>query len=393
MSRIAHSCEQQLKIAADAKKILIISFSNISSDPRVMRQVRLLESRFEVTVAGFGPKPDADVEFCSIHHESTRLPTKMWWALKLLLGLSESYYWNRVEIQSAFAMLRGREFDLVISNDIAALPLAIRLAQEGTVLLDAHEYSPREFDDKWAWRLLFGRYHHELCQRYLPRLGGMVTVCQGIADEYAREYGVASEVVHNAPPHQKLRPSRTAHGRIRMVHHGATIRSRRLEGMIDVMMYLDDRFTLDFMLMENDPGYLKELRARAASDSRIRFLQPVPMTEICQALNDYDMGIFLLPPVNFNYAHALPNKFFEFIQARLAVAIGPSREMANITKKYGIGVVAKSFNPADLGVALSRMSEADLVRYKLAADIAAESLNDKPGSQVLLRMVERQLAQ
>jgi len=117
------------------------------------------------------------------------------------------------------------------------------------------------------------------------------------------------------------------------------------------------------------------------------------MTEICQALNDYDMGIFLLPPVNFNYAHALPNKFFEFIQARLAVAIGPSPEMASIVEEYGFGVVAKSFNPADLGVALSRMSEADLVRYKLAADIAAESLNDKPGSQVLLRMVERQLAQ
>lgn len=392
MSRIVHNCKQQQEVTADAQKVLIISFSVISSDPRVMRQVRLLESRYEVTVAGFGPKPDADVEFCSIDHESTRLPTKMWWALKLLLGFSESYYWHRVEVRSALEMLRSREFDLVISNDIAALPLALHLAREAPVLLDAHEYSPREFDDKWAWRLLFGRYHHDLCQRYLPRLGGMVTVCQGIADEYAREYGVASEVVHNAPPHQRLRPSKTEHGRVRMVHHGATIRSRQLEGMIDVMKYLDNRFTLDFMLMENDPRYLQELRDRAASDSRIRFLQPVPMTEICRALNDYDMGIFLLPPVNFNYAHALPNKFFEFIQARLAVAIGPSPEMASIAEEYGLGVVAKSFDPADLAKALSRISEADLVRYKLAADIAAESLNDNSGSQVLLRMVERQLA-
>jgi hypothetical protein len=31
---------------------------------------------------------------------------------------------------------------------------------------------------------------------------------------------------------------------------------------------------------------------------------------------------------------ALPNKFFEFIQARLAVAIWPSPEMSKITKTF-----------------------------------------------------------
>lgn len=356
-----------------------------------MRQVRLLESRYKVTVAGFGQKPDADIDFVAVYRKWARLPTKMWWALKLLLGLSESYYWNRAEVRSALAMLRGRSFDLVISNDIAALPLAVHLAREQPVLMDAHEYSPREFDDKWWWRLLFGRYHHDLCQRYLPRAAGMTTVCQGIADEYARQYGVTAEVVQNAPLMQNLRPSRTVPAHIRLVHHGAAIRSRHLEGMIEMMRHLDTRFTLDFMLAENDAAYMRELRLLAAADPRIRFVPPVPMPEICMTLNKYDLGIYLLAPVNFNHRHALPNKFFEFIQARLAVAIGPSPEMARIVETYGLGVVAESFEPDDLAWALSKLSEADLIRYKLAADDAAGSLNYETSGRTLLALVERLL--
>jgi hypothetical protein len=309
----------------------------------------------------------------------------------LLLGLSESYYWDRPEVRSALAALGGRKFDLVIANDIGALPLAERLSQERPVLMDAHEYSPLEFEDKWLWRLLFGRLHHDLCRKYLPKAAAMVTVCQGIADKYAQHYGVTPEVIQNAPVHQELRPSRPEPGRIRLVHHGAAIRSRHLEKMIDVMKHLDDRFTLDFLLVGNDEAYFDELRTRAASDPRIRFLEPVPMPEICRALNRYDVGIFLLPPVNFNYRHALPNKFFEFIQARLAVAIGPSPEMARLVEAYGFGLVADSFNPKDLAALLGKISESDLIRYKLAADVAARSLNYEKSGGRLLALVEHLL--
>lgn len=374
------------------KKILIISFSVIHSDPRVMRQIRLLESRYRITVAGFGQNPDAAVEFIDLTRPLTSLPTKVWWGVKLLLGFFESYYWNRLEVRSAQEKINGQMFDLVIANDISALPLALRLAAGRPVLMDAHEYSPREFDDKWMWRLLFGRYHHDLCRRYLPRAAGMVTVCQGIADEYARHYGVAPEVVHNAPLDQALAPSPVQSGQVRLVHHGAAIRSRHLETMIDVMKCLDGRFSLDFMLVESDPAYMRNLRRHAAGDERIRFIPAVPMGEICNTLNKYDMGIYLLPPVNFNHEHALPNKFFEFIQARLAVAIGPSPEMARIVGAFGCGVVADSFDPRELAGVIRKVSESELVRYKTAADVAATELNYETGGRILLQNIERLLA-
>lgn len=373
------------------KSILIISFSVIHSDPRVMRQVRLLESDYQVTVAGYGPKPDANIRFVKLEKSPASLPKKLFWAGKLLVGAFESYYWNQQQVRSAQALLSASSFDLIIANDLSSAPLALKLAGATPVLVDAHEYSPREFDDKWAWRLLFGRYNHTLCQRYLPLAAGMMTVCQGIADEYGRVYGVQPVVVHNAPLDQKLSPSPVSENQVRLIHHGASIRSRHLGVMIEMMQYLDKRFTLDFMLMESDAAYMKELRQAASTDSRIRFIEPVPMPQICQALNGYDLGVYLLPPVNFNHEHALPNKFFEFVQARLGVAIGPSTEMATLLNKYHCGVVAESFTAEALAASMNALSHDKIAEFKEASHRAAGELNYEHDGKVLLSEITRLL--
>lgn len=356
-----------------------------------MRQVRLLESHYQVTVAGYGRKPDANIRFIQLEKRPASLPKKLFWAAKLLVGAFENYYWNQEQVRSAQQFLNDSYFDLVIANDISSAPLALKLAGGSSVLVDAHEYSPREFDDRWLWRLLFGRYNHFLCQRYLPLASGMTTVCQGIADEYGRVYGVLPVVVHNAPLDQKLLPSPVSENHIRLIHHGAAIRSRHLGVMIEMMQHLDERFSLDCMLMESDVLYMKELRQAAKGDSRIKFIDPVPMPEICRHLNQYDMGIYILPPVNFNHQHALPNKFFEFVQARLGVAIGPSPEMESLLKNYRCGIVADSFTAEALAASLSALSSAKVAEFKEAAHSAAVELSYEHDGEILLSEVTRLL--
>jgi len=56
--------------------------------------------------------------------------------------------------------------------------------------------------------------------------------------------------------------------------------------------------------------------------SRMNFMAPVKMQELVNQSNQYDVGVFSLPPTNFSYMNALPNKIFEYIQARSALAIG-----------------------------------------------------------------------
>jgi len=179
---------------------------------------------------------------------------------------------------------------------------------------------------------------------------------------------------------------------LRVIHHGVAMPHRKIENMIDMMEHLDQRFRLDLMLMPTVPKYLESLEQRARRDGRIRFLPPVPMQDLVTFSSAYDIGLFLLEPSSFNNLHVLPNKFFEFIQSRLAVAIGPSPEMARIVEKYECGVVAHSFAPADMAQALMQLDAERIDHFKRQADAAARELCFERTSEVLFTLVERVLS-
>lgn len=370
------------------KKILIISFSEIENDPRVSRQIHTLKENFHITVVGFGNKFDDKIQFCSIKNTCCIL-TKLSAIFFLITGLFNQYYWSRTYIRGAYKRVKSSKFDVIIANDLNALPLALKISQNiSKVIFDAHEYAPREFEDILWWRLLFQKLNHSYCKKYLPKVSGMMTVCQGIADEYARNFGANPVVVTNAPSYRELSPLPVLQDAIRMIHHGGAMPSRHLEDMIDMMDYLDDRFTLDFMLVPSSKKYLDQLKVKASPNSRIRFIETVPMQEIPTACNHYDIGVFLLRPVNFNYKHALPNKLFEFVQGRLAVAIGPSPEMARLVEKYNCGVVADSFSPQDLAAKLNALTSDQIQYFKNRSHEAAKELCAEANAQIIIDLVE-----
>ena len=141
--------------------------------------------------------------------------------------------------------------------------------------------------------------------------------------------------------------------------------------MIELANLLDARFTVDFILIPGEARYIGQLMRQAAGTRNIQFLPPVEMNQIVPFSAQYDIGLFLLEPTNFNYLHALPNKFFEFLQARLAVAIGPSPEMARIISQFGCGLVAQSFEPQALAKELNRLDAGTLDKMKAQSSQAA----------------------
>ena len=357
------------------KSLMIASFSKSASDPRVMRQVEVLRDRYAVDVAGYGSAPEGIRRFYPIPRH-LHVWEKLLDCVAKMLGFRGIALRNRKNT-CLIRSLQAQPYDLVIANDLETLPAVFAGRGAAPVLLDAHEYSPRQFEDRFLWRLLFQREQRFIAGHYLQGLAGAFTVCGGIAEEYRREYGMESRVVTNAAPYHDLQPVPVEEGRIRLVHPGTANPSRKLEGMIEIFRHLDDRFTLDFYLMPNHPNYLAHLKKRAKKTSgRIRFRNPVENRELIPELNAYDIGIFLLPPVNFNYAHALPNKFFQFVQARLAVAIGPSLEMAPLAAQHGFGVIADSFDPWDMAVKLNQLTAEDIRRLKHCAHQSAAELAD-----------------
>jgi hypothetical protein len=120
----------------------------------------------------------------------------------------------------------------------------------------------------------------------------------------------------------------------------------------------------------------------------IRIHPPVESTLVVQTMNRYDMGVFLLPPINFNYENTLPNKLFDFIQGRLAVAIGPTPEMAEIITKYENGVISKNFSPESLASVLNALSEDDVARMKRNSSKAALHFNAEKNKIKLQELVK-----
>ncbi|HET9910266.1 MAG TPA: hypothetical protein VFQ13_00180, partial [Anaerolineales bacterium] len=162
---------------------------------------------------------------------------------------------------------------------------------------------------------------------------------------------------------------------IRMIHHGSTGRSRKTEIMLEMMAYVDERFTLDLMMVSRDPKYWNKIVSLAKKRKNIRIVPPVPMQEIIPTITRYDIGLYLARPTNFNVKYMLPNKLFEFIQARLVVAIGPSIEMSKVVKKFNCGVVSKDFDPRSMANELNRLTTEKIMEFKQHSHEAASELN------------------
>jgi len=144
--------------------------------------------------------------------------------------------------------------------------------------------------------------------------------------------------------------------------------------MLEAMALVTNGATLDLYLIDQGDGYVPSLRERFAGSDRVRVHDAVPAAEVVETLNGYDVGVYSLPPISFNFRWALPNKFFDFVQARLALVIGPSPEMAGLVEEHDLGVVARDFTPEGFAAAIDALTPAGVAAAKAASDRAARVL-------------------
>jgi hypothetical protein len=149
--------------------------------------------------------------------------------------------------------------------------------------------------------------------------------------------------------------------------------------MLAVMEHLGAGYSLHFYLSMPSPSmqtYCTFLAKQAAEKHLpVFFHEAVPTDQIVKTINQYDIGLFILEPVNFNYLHALPNKFFEYIQARLAIAVSPNPEMKTLVEQYELGVVAKDYTAVTMADAIREMSKEKIAFYKSQSHKQAQTLS------------------
>ncbi|MBI5952689.1 MAG: glycosyltransferase [Chloroflexi bacterium] len=395
------------------KKILIMCHADPNSNPRPNRMIRWLKDDFEVTVLSRSEVSINDVKSHVYNPRISNRATNRDGFLRIILqkaGLDKLRVFVRFVLRlanllfgryeeanwlylggahTAIPELAKEKFDLVISHDLVLLPLAYRIGMgSAKVLLDAREYYTRHFDDNWIWRFAQKPVNEYLSRTYLAKCDKVITVSPGLSEEYRREYGINAEVVMSLPSREDLLPGIVLPDRIRMIHHGNATSSRRIELMLELMDYLDDRFTLDLMMVATDAIYWNKITNMAKKRANVQIIPPVAMPNIVKTINRYDIGLYLAFPSNFNMTYMLPNKLFEFIQARLAVAISPNMDMKKMVEQYNCGIVSQDFSPQSLALELNKLTPEQIVSLKQNSHQAALKLNADVNGKRILEIIE-----
>ncbi|MGQ2914785.1 glycosyltransferase [Microbacterium aurantiacum] len=356
-------------------RLLVLSFSPIRSDARVLKQVSEFAKTYEVVTCGYGPAPDGSVEHIRIP-DHVRLDDQ---AGKLITLRQYRLAYRSVSgVRWAREHLCGRSFDIVLANDLESVPIALWLKPRYGVHADLHEYSPLLHEEHAPWKRWISPYITWLCRRALPRVTSITTVSRGLQRQYEAQFGVPVGLVTNAAPYIEGAPTPTTMP-LRLVHSGACLRNRGLHETIQGVISSMSGATLDMYLTPNDPSYLSELRTLAASSGgRVRVNDPVPYSALAEELRQYDVGVFVLRPVNFSYEWSLPNKIFDYVQARLAVLVGPTPEMAEFVTDERIGVVADDYTPTAIAKAIDGLTVDSVQTFKAASDDGALRLSAAP---------------
>ena len=238
------------------------------------------------------------------------------------------------------------------------------------LVLDAHEYAPLEFEERRWWRWFYKPLVLYIVKKYRGQVDASMTVAPAIAKRYRAELGFSPITVLNAPKLVPVKPHAVDPNNIRLVYHGGASPDRRLEKCtIEALVRTERRFTLHFIMVDDTSPYVQSLRALAKKLDLVRILfhPPVPPSQIVERIAEYDIGFYLLEPSNYNNSVALPNKFFDFLAAGLAVCVGPSPGMAQMVRDYGIGCVAASFDPASAAQALNSLTAEQIEQMREAS--------------------------
>lgn len=389
------------------KRALVVSYSNIFSDPRVRRQIDWLAVEgYTVDILGTKGEPVPGVE-----KQFTFLPAAKWTNTKLGYALTGSLLPRKLGFKhkmlksvpkEALDAIRAGEYELIVLNELQLVPIVSfpdLVGKKGTgphIHIDLHEKQRQDrLRDDLGARIAAPLYKWSYRQLGNRRIDSRSVVNEQIGQMYADELSISPPIpVRNTPFFKELSPSPVDPKVIRLVHHGIASHHRGFREMLDAMALLPARFTLDFMLTPNQVvhTWLAEQIARNPAANRIRIVPPAPMTEIPERINPYDLEIIYLPPVSDSIKNALPNKFFEAIQGRLGLVVGEGATMAPLVREWGNGIVVPGHSGEALAKALSEITASDVERFKEASEEAAKYLNAEAEGAAFLSAIETPLA-
>jgi glycosyltransferase involved in cell wall biosynthesis len=320
------------------------------------------------------------------------------YASRISVGGAERAYWsanNYGGMYQQLAYVEPGDYDLILCHDWFTAPIASRLAAKLEVpfSIDVHEYSCGQYMTDRTWRRRERPWIDAIQRRSLPRAAALTTICDGIADRLKDDYAlsVRPTVVRGFALYRELPLQPTAQ-RVTILFHGVLSPERGLEEAIASVPLWRPEFHL-LVRGGGAPDYVAQLRSlaqRMGAGDRVTIEGPVPASEMIERANaDADIGFFVQSDLSPQKRFTLPNKFFEYVTAGLALCVADLPEMARFVDEHGLGVLVPEATPEAIAKAINSLDRAAIDRYKRNSLEAAKVLDWNLEKEVMLRLYDR----
>ena len=252
---------------------------------------------------------------------------------------------------------------------------------------DTHEFAAEEYGDKRKWRFWNRPMVCALERAFISDAAVVSAVSPGIAERLGKLYELprASMVIRNTPAYEEF-PFRPTGEHVGVLYHGLITPGRGFEPTIDSVAAWRPEFDLTIR-GPGEPSYLEELQQRVEQLGllgRVRLVPPVPTTALVREAAAFDIGLFALPGSSLQFEFALPNKFFEYVMAGLAVCVTDLPEMSRLVKQYDLGVTIREVEPGEIAAAINGLNRAQIDAFKRNSLVAARELCWECESQKLV---------
>ncbi len=347
-------------------KITLATLSDIATDQRIQRIARTLsEEGYDVKILSrkiHKRHSNATAQYSIVRR-------KIWFKKGFLMYAN---YNIMLFIQLLFA-----KTDVITANDLDTLTACALVAflRRKPLVYDSHELFTGlpELNKRPMTRKIWSFFEHVCIKKTVAQS----TVCESIAKELENKYGKPFVVVRNVPHYASgidISSDSPRNEKI-LIYQGSLNMGRGIEIMIKAMQYLDG-----FTLVIAGTGYLentlRKLTAELNLNHKVTFTGLLSPSELKKLTSKAQLGLSLEEDICVNYKYALPNKLFDYIQARVPVLTSNLPEMKRITEKYKIGTSIEVTSAEELANIINNIFEHShvLSLWKNNCSIAASDL-------------------
>jgi len=293
-----------------------------------------------------------------------------------------------------FFLLLIKKADIYLSNDLDTLLanfLASRLKKKDLVY-DSHEYYTEtpELVNRRSVQKIWKRIEAWI----FPKLNTVYTVNDSIAGLFTEKYKIPVAVIRNLPYRQEYRIENTRselslpENKKIILLQGAGINIQRgTEEMVEAMQYIDGAV---FVIIGGGDvlSLLKQQVRDMQLEEKVRFISKMPFKDLYKYSVHADLAVTLDKDTNINYRFSLPNKLFDYIQARVPVLASDLVEIRNVIETSNIGKVISTHDPREIAREVMEILQ-DPIQYefwKENLNLAAEEFCWEKEEQKLIQI-------